>query len=137
MHPTTPRLARMVYHPTFLTMISALSTLRHFLIPKIKVRFSTSSSPKWFTPNIRHDLNCIHTLRRINKEYPTQSNTLTKAESCLRSKIASAKSNYGSYLVHSFAHSNTNTIFAVETSTANRRPNGVLVICLKGCWSTI
>ena len=90
-------------------------------IPKFKIR--STSNPKWFTPAIRHDLNCIHTLHRINKKHPTQINTLklAKAEFRLQFKTASAKSNYESKLVHCFAHNNSNKIYNYIKSLSSQK----------------
>ena len=40
-------------------------------IPKVKLK--SYKSPKWFKSDIRHCLNCLHSLRR---KYPTESTNL-------------------------------------------------------------
>ena len=43
-------------------------------IPKIKI--SPSQTPKWFTPNIRHQIKCLRTLWNKYKCHPTDYNHL-------------------------------------------------------------
>ena len=83
----------------------------HLLIPKIKI--NTSKGPKWFSSDIRHDLNCIHTLRRMFKKLPTSSNhlKLTQAESHLQAKMLLAKSNYEFELVRAFTNKESCKIY--------------------------
>ena len=39
-------------------------------IPKLKVK--AQKQPKWFTSDIRHQLNCLRSLRKRNKVHPTE-----------------------------------------------------------------
>ena len=41
----------------------------NLFVPKFQIKSNTS--PKWFTPTIRHKLHCIHTLRRKCTSHPT------------------------------------------------------------------
>ena len=88
-----------------------ITSSSHLFIPKIKIK--TSKSPQWFSSDIRHDLNCIHTLRRMFKKQPTSSNhlKLTQAESLLQAKMSIAKSNYESELVRAFANKEFSKIY--------------------------
>ena len=94
---------------SFLKQIITSSS--HLLIPKIKI--NTSKGPKWFSSDIRHDLNCIHTLRRMFKKLPTSSNhlKLTQAESHLQAKMLLAKSNYEFELVRAFTNKESCKIY--------------------------
>jgi len=46
----------------------------HLFIPKIKI--NPSRNPKWFTPSIRHRLNCLRTLRRKFIKHPTEQGSV-------------------------------------------------------------
>ena len=58
-------------------------------IPKVKLR--SHQFPKWFTPDIRHRLNCLRTLRRKCRTHPTAHNLskLLLLESNLDADISS------------------------------------------------
>ena len=94
---------------SFLKQIITSSS--HLFIPKIKI--NTSKGPKWFSSDIRHDLNCIHILRRMFKKLPTSSNhlKLTQAESYLQDKMLLAKSNYEFELVRAFTNKESCKIY--------------------------
>ena len=80
-------------------------------IPKVKLR--SHQFPKWFTPDIRHHLNCLPTLRRKCITHPTAHNLskLLLLESNLDADISSAKSRYETDLIFEFANSNCNKMF--------------------------
>ena len=80
-------------------------------IPTVKLR--SHQFPKWFTPDIRHRLNCLRTLRRKCVTHPTAHNLskLLLLESNLDADISSAKSRYETDLIFKFANSNCNKIF--------------------------
>ena len=80
-------------------------------IPKVKLR--SHQFPKWFTPDIRHRLNCLRTLRRKCITHPTAHNLskLLLLGSNLDADISSAKSRYETDLIFKFANSNCNKIF--------------------------
>ena len=69
--------------------------------------------PKYFTSNIKHQINCIRTLRKKKVRFPTNYNTncLLEAELCLSKDIAQAKSNYESKLIQDFASHNQPKIY--------------------------
>lgn len=89
-----------------------LTEATHRFIPKIKV--NSSRSPKWFTPEIRHEFNRNHTLRRLSKKKPSSTNALRlqHAESHLQEIMLQAKSNFESHLVESFAFNNPQKLYA-------------------------
>ena len=78
-----------------------------------KVKLCSHQFPKWFTPDIRHRLNCLRTLRRKYRTHPTVHNLskLLLLESNLDGDISSAKSRYETDLILDFANSNCNKIF--------------------------
>ena len=69
--------------------------------------------PKWFTPAIKHRLNCIHSLRRKYKKKPTDTLKLKlqAEEDNLQALIVEAKSDYESKLISNYASSNNNLIY--------------------------
>ena len=79
-------------------------------IPKVKL--SSHPSPKWFNSNIRHQLNCMHSLRRQIHKNPTpyKLSKLKCLESKLQHQIQSAKSKFDANLVFHF-HSRPNLLF--------------------------
>ena len=74
-----------------------------------KFRLKNRQYPSWFTPTIRHKLNCLHTLRKKAKKSPTTHNLnrLAIAEQDFKDYVDRSKTSYENKLVHSFAnHSN-------------------------------
>ena len=80
-------------------------------IPKLRLR--AHQYPKWFSPELRHELKCLHTLRKIFKHSPTPHNLdhLNHAEAQFQLNIDSTKSNYEANLIHSFAYHNNSKIY--------------------------
>ena len=80
-------------------------------VPKFKVK--ATQNPKWFNSEIRHELNCIHSLRRAYRKSPSPANSLKldKAESLLQDHMKQAKSQYESDLVQGLANGNSNKIY--------------------------
>ena len=77
-----------------------------------KYRLKSHKSPRWFTSEIRHLLNCLRSLRKKYKTHPTQNNFnhLKSAESHLQQKILNAKTDYEQALVNNCS-SNTSKLF--------------------------
>ena len=69
--------------------------------------------PKWFNFEIRHHINCLHTLRRKYNKHPTDSikSKIEESESSLLTKITDAKTNYENNLVTTFANKNNSKIY--------------------------
>ena len=69
--------------------------------------------PKWFNSEIRHHINCLHTLRRKYNKHPTDSikSKIEESESSLLTKITDAKTNYENNLVTTFANKNNSKIY--------------------------
>ena len=80
-----------------------------------KVLHKPNSHPVWFTPEIKHKLNQIHSLRRKYRAHPSPNNAskLSTAEAHLQSIMTSAKLSYETSLVTS---SNSNKIYKYITS---------------------
>ena len=73
-------------------------------IPKVKLR--SSKHPRWFNSDIRHHLNCLHSLRRKVKVHPSKLNLMKIKSSVLQEKILSAKKLYESKLTQNFTNMN-------------------------------
>ena len=71
-------------------------------VPKLKR--SSYHHPKWFTPEIKHLLNCIRSLRRnIRKSYTEiRANKLSTLEVKLQALMSTAKETYGARLTAAF-----------------------------------
>ena len=80
-------------------------------IPKITIQ--PNQSPKWFTPDIRHQIKCLQTLRRKHKLHPTEHTTarLNSAEVNLENSIKQAKTNFEANLINNFAFNNESKIY--------------------------
>jgi len=83
----------------------------HLFIPKIKI--NSSRNPKWFTPSIRHCLNCLRTLRRKFIKHPTEQVALkiSTLENDLNLQMARAKSDYETNLINTYAPKNATKIY--------------------------
>jgi len=80
-------------------------------IPKFQLR--SKQYPKWFTKDLRHQLKCLHTLRRTCKRSPTNHNTtrLKLAEDSFQHNAAEAKSSYEAELITNFACTSNPAIY--------------------------
>jgi len=69
--------------------------------------------PKWFTPSLKHQTNCLKSLRKRFSKSPTEhlKERLQTAEVNLAEQISSAKSDYESKLIQDFADTNQAKIF--------------------------
>jgi hypothetical protein len=85
----------------------SISLFTPFVKQKSKVH------PKWFSSDIRHQLNKIHSIRKQCKRNPSPANfsKLSSSESHLQSSILEARSDYESALVESFARSRAYKIY--------------------------
>ena len=79
----------------------------HTFVPQFVVK--KKEYPKWFTPTIKHRLNCLHSLRRKFKKKPTDTlkHKLQSEEDSLQSLMEEAKCDYETKLIHNFASSNS------------------------------
>ena len=79
--------------------------------------------PQWFTSEIQHCLNKLHTIRKKVKRNPTEHNksTLKSAEENLQQLITSSRQAYESSLVEQYSSSNSNRIYKVISSLKNNR----------------
>ena len=84
-------------------------------IPKFKSR--TQQYPKWFSPTLRHQLKCLHTLRKTCKHSPTpyKLERLAHAESEFQQNIVKTKSLYEANLIHS-SNGSTSQIYSYMRS---------------------
>ena len=69
-----------------------------------KLTMPRKPSPKWFNSNIRHLLNCAHTLRKLYKKKPTLNNhaKLLQMEDTLQSTIRTSKEEFLQNIVSTF-----------------------------------
>ena len=84
--------------------------IREF-IPLIK--HNSAYHPKYFTPPIRHQVNCVRSLKKKYHKSPTNANLtrLNNTEKLLANQINSAKSEYESRLINDFAFNNQSKIY--------------------------
>ena len=99
---------------------NALTSAISLFTPSHVVRHS--SQPKWFTREIRHQINCLRSLRRKIKvkATPARLRSLDAKEFQLQANIASSKAVFESDLIHTFSHSNTSKIFQYIKSISNQ-----------------
>ena len=96
----------------------SIITAMHLFIPKVKVK---QKQPMWFTSNIRHHLNCIHTLKRICKKCPARN--LSKLQSCeFELQNIAAKTNFESDLIQSTSHCNISRIYKCINNITGYHP---------------
>ena len=84
--------------------------------------------PKWFTGDIRHQINCLHTLRRKK----ATASHLIKSESMetkLQEDIAIAKVGFESDLVFKCSCSNTSTIFQHFNDLSTHKVSASIATC--------
>ena len=69
--------------------------------------------PKYFTPSIRHQVNCVRSLKKKYHKSPTNANLtrLNNTKKLLANQISSAKSEYKSKLINDFAFNNQPKIY--------------------------
>ena len=99
---------------------SSILSSMHKYIPKYRLK--SHSSPKWFTSEIRHLLNCLKSLRKRFKLYPTQNNLnrLKSAESNLQHKISKAKADYEQALVNNCSSDQSKLYQYINSITRSR-----------------
>ena len=99
------------------------ATLKHILqaaiqafVPQFLVK--KKQHPNWFTPTIKHRLNCIHSLRRKYKKNPSSNLKLKlqAEEDNLQAFIVEAKSDYESNLISNYASGNHGFIYKYISS---------------------
>jgi len=121
MYTTTPKLISLKSIPIFSVLISwtvytfVMSKLHGLsknllsmtdyeamtlFIPKFQVY--SKQYPKWFTKELRHQIKCLHTLRRNYKRSPSDHNAtrLNQAENSFQINAGTAKSNYETNLIN-------------------------------------
>ena len=92
---------------TWAIIKSIIYNVMMLVIPKFQ--FCSKQCPKWFTKDLRNQLNCLHTLRMAYKCSPSDHivTKLSQAEDSFQHNVAESKSNYETVLISSHAnHSN-------------------------------
>ena len=86
--------------------------LRSKFVPAIT---TSCSSPKWFNSKIKHNLNCVHTLRRLAKKKPSTTKLikLKEAEDKLQQLMYSTKQEYELSLISADNTKNCTLIFDI------------------------
>ena len=80
--------------------------------------------PKWFNKNIRHQLKCLHTLRRLCRRSPSTHHTsqLQQAEARFQHDATGAKSNYEASLINNFSSDGNSSIYQyINSITKTKR----------------
>ena len=96
---------------TWAIIMSIIYEAMALFIPKFQ--FHSKQYPKWFTKELRHQLKCLHTLRRTYKCSPSDRNAtrLSQAEESFQSNAATAKSTYETDLITNFATNSNPNIY--------------------------
>ena len=81
--------------------------------------------PKWFSPELQHQLKCLQTFHTLWKKYkhsPTSHNLdrLNYTEDQFQLNIDSTKSSYEANLIHGFANHNNSKIYGYIQSITVR-----------------
>ena len=102
----------------------------HLYTPRVSSR--SHEKPKWFTSDLRHTLNCVHSLRRKQSKKPSANLQikLADAELSLQKDMIAAKAAFESSLIHNFATTNSNKIFKY-ISSVNKSCTLPTTMCFK------
>ena len=102
----------------------------HLFTPRVSSR--SHERPKWFTSDLRHKLNCVHSLRRKQSKKPSANLQikLADAELSLQKDMITAKAAFESSLIHNFATTNSNKIFKY-ISSVNKSCTLPTTMCFK------
>ena len=94
-----------------------------------KTKHNTDKFPKWFTSEIRHLQNCIHTLQRKLRSHstPHQQNKLEVLKMQFQQKYHEAKSSYEANMIHSPYTCNARKIFSY---ISNLSKSNLLPTCM-------
>ena len=99
-------------------------TIEHQIITAMKLfipvnKHHSVQHPPWFTPEIRHSLKQLRTLRRKYKFHPSQNNLaiIDSLEATIQEMISTAKLHYETSLISNFATANSNKIYKYLKST--------------------
>ena len=90
--------------------------------------------PKWFSPELQHQLKCLQTFRTLWKKYKhslTSHNLdrLYYAEDQFQLNIDSTKSNYEANLIHGFANHNNSKIYGyIQSITKTKNTPSLLYL---------
>ena len=99
----------------------ALFKAIELFVPKVKVR--TKQYPKWFTPQLIHEANCLRTLRKKYTLSPTAHNLnrLTTAGNLFNDKVESAKVTYETNLIESLLSQSNPAVYRYLRSITNHK----------------
>lgn len=90
---------------------SIIISVSNLYIPKIRIH--SHQRPKWFTQDIQHHLNQVHSLRKKFRSHPTTANKtrLDSSEKLLQQKMILAKTTFEENLVNKFTFNKDYHIF--------------------------
>ena len=90
---------------------TASPTAMTLFIPKFRVY--SKQYPKWFTKELRHQIKCLHTLRRNYKRSPSDHNAtrLNQAENSFQINADTAKSDYETNLINDFVSTSNPAVY--------------------------
>ena len=96
-------------------------------IPKVKLKHNRY--PTWFSPLLRHQVKCMHTLRKKLRYHFTMSSLqrLIRMEENFQTELSKAKSNYEQGLINNFAYNRNPKIFHYISDLTNTN------LCLLYC----
>ena len=102
----------------------------YLFTPRVSSR--SHERPKWFTSDLRHKLNCVHSLRRKQSKKPSANLQikLADAELSLQKDIITTKAAFESSLIHNFATTNSNKTFKY-ISSVNKSCTLPTIMCFK------
>jgi len=116
-----PGLTNYLSHIDFIIceQLSDIDSIWHFINSNIcsgldlfipKIRTKSAQFPKWYTSNIRHQINCLQSLCKKYKSHPTAFSLgrIKAAEDNLHNSIQQAKANFEA---HTFVICNDSKIF--------------------------
>ena len=82
----------------------------NLFVPRIHLR--TKSFPKWFSPDIIHDCNCLRTLKRSSRLLSAYKlSNIESLRQSLQERTAPVKSDYESSLIVNYSKSNLSKIY--------------------------
>lgn len=91
-------------------------------VPMVRIR--SKQRPKWITPNLQHQLNCLRSLRKrmARCQDPSAHTRLQETKQHLHEELMSARTSYETKLVQEFAFSNSPKLFKYLHSLSSDSP---------------
>ena len=95
----------------WVTLRSVIKEAINLYIPSVDKPFK--KYPVWYTSKVKHEFNCLKSLRKKVSASPSVQNisSLKSAESSMTANLSLAKTEFEADLVHKFAFNNNNQIY--------------------------